>query len=168
MIGLDTNMIVRYLVQDDPVQAEPSGAERKEVQKGRRGRPKGSKNRKTLEREALAATGGGADQGGSGGKRGPGRPKGSKNRKTLEREAQARAEAEPRAKAAGPLSRADRQPPAAGPARAEGLHPVADPLREDGAAQRRRHSILHRIKMQAAAAEMLLPAKTRKTEKINM
>ncbi len=80
----------------------------------------------------------------------------------------ARAEEEPRAKAAGPLLRADRQLPAAGPARAEGLHPAADPLREDGAAQRRRHSILHRIKMQAAAAEMLLPAKTRKTEKINM
>ena len=81
---------------------------------------------------------------------------------------QARAEAEPRAKAAGPLSRADRQPPAAGPARAEGLRPAEDPLREDAEAQRHRHSTLHRIKMQAAAAEMLLPAKTRKTEKTNM
>lgn len=45
------------------------------------GRPKGSKNRKTLEREAL----GEADKP----KRKPGRPKGSKNKKTLEREAQA-------------------------------------------------------------------------------
>ena len=81
---------------------------------------------------------------------------------------QARAEEEPRAKAAGPLSRADRQPPAAGPARAEGLHPAEDPLREDAEVQRHRHSTLHRIKMQAAAAEMLLPAKTRKTEKTNM
>jgi hypothetical protein len=81
-------------LEDDPVPAEQSGGERKEGRKGKRGRPKGSKNRKTLEREALAAAGGGADQGGSGGKRGPGRPKGSKNRKTLEREAQARAEAE--------------------------------------------------------------------------
>ncbi len=81
-------------LEDDPVPAEQSGGERNEGRKGKRGRPKGSKNRKTLEREALAAAGGGADQGGSGGKRGPGRPKGSKNRKTLEREAQARAEAE--------------------------------------------------------------------------
>ena len=47
-----------------------------------RGRPKGSKNKKTLEREAMQASKGIA-------KRGPGRPKGSKNRKTLEREATA-------------------------------------------------------------------------------
>ncbi|MCD8347843.1 MAG: transposase [Lachnospiraceae bacterium] len=45
----------------------------------KRGRPKGSKNKKTLEREALQQ----AQQ-----KRGRGRPKGSKNKKTLEREAQ--------------------------------------------------------------------------------
>ena len=44
-----------------------------------RGRPKGSKNRKTLEREA-ALTAEGNKQ-----KRGRGRPKGSKNKKTLER-----------------------------------------------------------------------------------
>ena len=43
------------------------------------GRPKGSKNKKTLEREAAAAQM----------HRGPGRPKGSKNKKTLEREAAA-------------------------------------------------------------------------------
>ncbi len=91
-------------LEDDPVQAEPSGAERKEGQKGRRGRPKGSKNKKTLEREALAEAQAGADRqggeapGGSGEKRGPGRPKGSKNKKTLEREAQARAEGTTEAK----------------------------------------------------------------------
>lgn len=45
----------------------------------KRGRPKGSKNKKTLEREAQQQ----AQQ-----KRGRGRPKGSKNKKTLEREAQ--------------------------------------------------------------------------------
>ena len=46
--------------------------------KRKSGRPKGSKNKKTLEREALAAAP----------KRGRGRPKGSKNKKTLEREKQ--------------------------------------------------------------------------------
>ena len=46
-----------------------------------RGRPKGSKNKKTLELEAMKATNGNTV------KRGPGRPKGSKNRKALEREA---------------------------------------------------------------------------------
>ena len=46
-----------------------------------KGRPKGSKNKKTLEREALQATSGIQP------KRKPGRPKGSKNKKTLEREA---------------------------------------------------------------------------------
>ena len=45
------------------------------------GRPKGSKNKKTLEREAIEAASG------KQAKRGPGRPKGSKNKKTLEREA---------------------------------------------------------------------------------
>ena len=46
-----------------------------------RGRPKGSKNKKTLEREAAEAASGRRI------KRKPGRPKGSKNKKTLEREA---------------------------------------------------------------------------------
>ncbi len=46
-----------------------------------KGRPKGSKNKKTLEREAMEAALGKPQ------KRGPGRPKGSKNKKTLEREA---------------------------------------------------------------------------------
>jgi len=49
----------------------------------KRGRPKGSKNRKTLEREALMR-----EQGIVEVKRGRGRPKGSRNKKTLEREAQ--------------------------------------------------------------------------------
>lgn len=47
----------------------------------RKGRPKGSKNKKTLEREAALAAQGITK------KRGKGRPKGSKNKKTLEREA---------------------------------------------------------------------------------
>lgn len=47
----------------------------------RRGRPKGSKNKKTLEREAALAKEAAVQ------KRGRGRPKGSKNKKTLEREA---------------------------------------------------------------------------------
>ena len=47
-----------------------------------RGRPKGSKNKKTLEREALQANAPLQE------KRPRGRPKGSKNKKTLEREAQ--------------------------------------------------------------------------------
>ena len=48
---------------------------------GKRGRPAGSKNKKTLEREALASSDVVVV------KRGKGRPKGSKNKKTLEREA---------------------------------------------------------------------------------
>ncbi len=51
-----------------------------------RGRPKGSKNKKTLEREAMEAA---SDKRV---KRGPGRPKGSKNKKTLEREAAAQSQ----------------------------------------------------------------------------
>ena len=46
-----------------------------------RGRPKGSKNKTTLEREALEATSGKSL------KRGRGRPKGSKNKKTIEQKA---------------------------------------------------------------------------------
>ena len=49
--------------------------------KRKRGRPSGSKNKKTLEREALMAA-----QGLKSIKRKPGRPPGSKNKKTLERE----------------------------------------------------------------------------------
>ena len=52
------------------------------VVKRGRGRPKGSKNKKTLEREALMAA-----QGVTQIKRKPGRPKGSKNINTLEKEA---------------------------------------------------------------------------------
>ncbi|KAB7656404.1 hypothetical protein GBM95_09005, partial [Sutterella seckii] len=48
-----------------------------EMPKRKPGRPKGSKNKKTLEREALLA---------APPKRGRGRPKGSKNKSTLERE----------------------------------------------------------------------------------
>jgi len=47
----------------------------------RRGRPKGSKNKKTLEQEAILAVQNASS------KRGRGRPKGSKNKSTLEREA---------------------------------------------------------------------------------
>ena len=47
----------------------------------RPGRPKGSRNRKTIEKEALEALAPPKE------KRRPGRPKGSRNRKTLEREA---------------------------------------------------------------------------------
>lgn len=49
---------------------------------GKRGRPKGSKNKATLQRLAEEAKNPPKS------KRGPGRPKGSKNKKTLEREAQ--------------------------------------------------------------------------------
>lgn len=57
----------------------------------KRGRPKGSKNRKTLEREAILAAQGQEQKP----KRGRGRPKGSKNKKTLEREALAAQSAAP-------------------------------------------------------------------------
>ena len=52
-------------------------------------RPKGSKNKKTLEREARERAL--LEQAGQ--KRGRGRPKGSKNKATLEREAKEAAEA---------------------------------------------------------------------------
>ena len=61
--------------------AESTNAKQEEQKPKRRGRPKGSKNKKTLEREAALATQSVRP------KRGPGRPKGSKNKKTLEREA---------------------------------------------------------------------------------
>ena len=60
------------------------------------GRPKGSKNKKTLEREAQERTKEEARKRAeeeAKPKRGPGRPKGSKNKKTLEREAEYRARA---------------------------------------------------------------------------
>lgn len=60
---------------------EAGPADRGIAQKRGPGRPKGSKNKKTLERETMQATSGATK------KRGPGRPKGSKNKKTLEREA---------------------------------------------------------------------------------
>ena len=62
----------------------------------RRGRPKGSKNKKTLEHEAAERAA--AEAAAQAPKR-RGRPKGSKNKKTLEREAAERAAAEAAAQA---------------------------------------------------------------------
>lgn len=90
---------IRRLPQGADAPKPPRGRSRKEKSaedddKPRRkpGRPKGSKNKKTLERERLAA------EAAAKGvlppekvKRKPGRPKGSKNKKTLEREARERA-----------------------------------------------------------------------------
>lgn len=90
---------IRRLPQGADAPKPPRGRPRKEKSaedddKPRRkpGRPKGSKNKKTLERERLAA------EAAAKGvlppekvKRKPGRPKGSKNKKTLEREARERA-----------------------------------------------------------------------------
>ena len=75
--------------------------------KGKRGRPLGSKNKKTLEREAMQATNGGQMQ--VKGKRG--RPLGSKNKKTLEREAKEAAERAERA------ARGEPEPQKRGPGR---------------------------------------------------
>ncbi len=66
----------------------PAAPEQEAKPKRGPGRPKGSKNRKTLEREERERAEEKAKP-----KRGPGRPKGSKNRKTLEREAAYRAKA---------------------------------------------------------------------------
>ena len=62
---------------------DPSEVPKEQGEPKKPGRPKGSKNKKTLEREALIA----AQE--TNEKRGRGRPKGSKNKKTLEREAAA-------------------------------------------------------------------------------
>lgn len=61
------------------------------VEKPHRGRPRGSKNKKTLEREARERAQGKAEEPKV--KRKPGRPKGSKNKATLIREAEAAAKA---------------------------------------------------------------------------
>ena len=63
--------------------AIPKGEIPAEEDKRKPGRPKGSKNKKTLEREARER----AQLEQAGQKRGRGRPKGSKNKRTLEREA---------------------------------------------------------------------------------
>ncbi len=70
-----------------------------------RGRPKGSKNKKTIEREALEAANQTQQV-----KRGPGRPKGSRNKKTLAEEARvakilARAARQERSSSQGSTSR---------------------------------------------------------------
>ncbi|MBQ7606950.1 MAG: hypothetical protein IJU76_03120 [Desulfovibrionaceae bacterium] len=57
------------------------------VEKRGRGRPPGSKNKKTLERESALASNAGAASMNETKKRGRGRPLGSRNKKTLEREA---------------------------------------------------------------------------------
>lgn len=74
--------------------AKEKSAEDDDKPRRKPGRPKGSKNKKTLERERLAA------EAAAKGvlppekvKRKPGRPKGSKNKATLEREAKEAAEA---------------------------------------------------------------------------
>lgn len=61
--------------------------EKKETKK--KGRPKGSKNKKTIEREASMTAAGITKT--ENVKRNPGRPKGSKNKKTLKREAELQA-----------------------------------------------------------------------------
>ena len=63
------------------LEREAALSEQAATPKHGKGRPKGSKNKKTLEREAMEEALGKPQ------KRGPGRPKGSKNKKTLEREA---------------------------------------------------------------------------------
>lgn len=64
--------------------------------KGKSGRPKGSKNKKTLEREQKLKEAIEKGEYIPPEKRGPGRPKGAKNKKTLEREAKVKAEQEHR------------------------------------------------------------------------
>ncbi len=88
---------------EDRQKQAPVSAEQEETKPKRDpGRPKGSKNKKTLEREAReraeeeARKAAGVE---AKPKRGPGRPKGSKNRKTLEREERERAEEEARKRA---------------------------------------------------------------------
>ena len=66
-----------------PKSSKPLSGTNEQRNPKKRGRTKGSKNKKTLEREAILAAQGQAQKP----KRGRGRPKGSKNIKTLEREA---------------------------------------------------------------------------------
>lgn len=75
----------QFRPEKEPGSGSETGSEKAE--RKTRGRPKGSKNKKTLEREARQRAEG-AEQV----KRGRGRPKGAKNKKTLEREAKLMAE----------------------------------------------------------------------------
>lgn len=75
----DTN----HFTKEQTTKAESTEEKDKSTVKRPRGRPKGSKNKKTLEREAAGVLGGPTAE-----KRGRGRPKGSKNKKTLEQEQQ--------------------------------------------------------------------------------
>ena len=76
----DTNKSSELKISESENQDALLSEERSVAKRGR-GRPLGSKNKKTLEREALAANEPQVP------KRGRGRPLGSKNKKTLEREA---------------------------------------------------------------------------------
>ena len=78
------------------LEREQAEATAKQEEKRGPGRPKGSKNKKTLEREQAEAAAKKQEE-----KRGPGRPKGSKNKKTLERE-QAEAAAKKQEEKRGP------------------------------------------------------------------
>ncbi|MDT3664174.1 MAG: hypothetical protein ROM54_11790, partial [Anaerobiospirillum sp.] len=81
---------------------QAEAAAKKQEEKRGPGRPKGSKNKATLEREQAEAAAKKQEE-----KRGPGRPKGSKNKKTLERE-QAEAAAKKQEEKRGPRSESPR------------------------------------------------------------
>ena len=93
---------IRRMPQVKAAPKPPRGRPRKEKPaedpnkpKRKPGRPKGSRNKKTIERERLAAEAVAKGEiPAEEVKRKPGRPKGSKNKKTLEREARERAQLE--------------------------------------------------------------------------
>ena len=93
---------IRRMPQVNAAPKPPRGRPRKEKPaedpnkpKRKPGRPKGSRNKKTIERERLAAEAVAKGEiPAEEVKRKPGRPKGSKNKKTLEREARKRAQLE--------------------------------------------------------------------------
>ena len=93
---------IRRMPQVKAAPKPPRGRPRKEKPaedpdkpKRKPGRPKGSRNKKTIERERLVAEAVAKGEiPAEEVKRKPGRPKGSKNKKTLEREARERAQLE--------------------------------------------------------------------------
>jgi len=87
-VSTDEKIIAkREAIEKEKLEKLAQAQNAKVVVKGRPGRKKGSKNKKTLEREAEQAKQQASMPAGSQPeKRGRGRPKGSKNKKTLERE----------------------------------------------------------------------------------
>lgn len=94
---------LEQLAAEHEIELSPDSGRPEEAPKRKPGRPPGSKNRKTLEREELIRRL--TEQGMQPVKRGRGRPPGSRNKKTLEREALEKEQAKKRGRGRPPGSK---------------------------------------------------------------